>query len=206
MRDTCEDVGKGHLGDTGLNFRVILKWILKIKWDGGLGSSDSEQGSVTGSWEHHIEPSRFIKQGISGVAEGALDYGGLYSTELGPYRVAAVTIQILHQTHSKRLLATSRSLILGKMMQFVTEGCPSWMGLLLPHPHPGFTCVEGAIWVMLAEESSLFGPRIAKQRYTVASGQFQTNRDKLRDWQKLGHFTAREIHPLAASVTDCSRC
>jgi hypothetical protein len=52
---------RAHLGDLGVDGRIILKWIFK-KWD-RLVCSGSEQGQVAGSCECGNEPSVSIKCG-----------------------------------------------------------------------------------------------------------------------------------------------
>jgi hypothetical protein len=52
-----------HLGDPGLDGRIILKWIFK-KWDGnGLDWVGSVYGQVAGSCECGNEPPGSIKCG-----------------------------------------------------------------------------------------------------------------------------------------------
>ena len=56
--------GRKHLGDRGVDGRIILKRMLE-KWDGGYGlvRSVSGQGQVVGSCEYGNETSGSIKCG-----------------------------------------------------------------------------------------------------------------------------------------------
>jgi len=59
---------KPHFGDTGLDGRIILKYILGWNrvWGCGLGSSGSRQRPMAGCCEHGNEPSGLHKSpGIS---------------------------------------------------------------------------------------------------------------------------------------------
>ena len=53
---------KGHLGDPGVNGRIILRWIFR-KWDVGHGMnrSGARYGQVVGTCECGNEPSGSIQ-------------------------------------------------------------------------------------------------------------------------------------------------
>jgi hypothetical protein len=54
--------GKDHLGDLGIDGRIILKWILNNRVRGhGFKSSSSGQGLVADSCEHDNEPLSSVK-------------------------------------------------------------------------------------------------------------------------------------------------
>jgi hypothetical protein len=54
--------GRNHLENPGVDWRIILRWILR-KWEYGLDQAGSGEGQVTGTFECGNEPSGSIKCG-----------------------------------------------------------------------------------------------------------------------------------------------